>query len=93
MFKRSVNGILDANIQITTSIIIKYREKLLDSDWLRPVQLLCNSVQKCVVSCNYINNKKYNVISPQTLLIKINQSRATSQLTVVNLLILRARPH
>ena len=25
--------------------------KVLESDWLRAVQLLCNSAQKCVISC------------------------------------------
>ena len=33
-------------------------KKLLDYDWSRAVQLLCNSVQKCVISCNY-NLKAY----------------------------------
>ena len=39
-------------------------KKLIDSDWSRAVQLLCNSakmcnsVQKCVISCN--NNLKAN---------------------------------
>ena len=28
--------------------------------WLRAVQLLCNSVQKCVISCNY-NYRKRNI--------------------------------
>ena len=28
-------------------------KKLLDYDWSTAVQLLCNSVQKIVISCNY----------------------------------------
>ena len=51
-------------------------KKFLDSDWLRAVQLLCNFVQKSLIPCNY-NCKKYQLIGPQTLLFKINQSRAT----------------
>ena len=30
-----------------------YMQKLLNYDWSRAVQLLCNSVQKCVISSNY----------------------------------------
>ena len=41
-------------------------KKLLDSDWLGTVQLLSNSVQNCVIPCNY-NYKKYNLIGPETL--------------------------
>ena len=28
-------------------------KKLLDSDWLRAVQFLCNSVQNFVIPCNH----------------------------------------
>ena len=39
--------------------IIKYMKKLLDYDWSRAVQLICNSVQKCLISCscNFNANK------------------------------------
>ena len=30
-----------------------YMKNLHDSDWLKAAQLLCNSVQKFVISCNY----------------------------------------
>ena len=51
-------------------------KKILNSYWLKATQLLCNSVQKCVIPCNY-NYKKYNLIALETLLFKINQLRAT----------------
>ena len=43
--------ILDVGLNST---VIIYMNKLLDSDWSRAMQLLCNSVQKSVFSCNYI---------------------------------------
>ena len=56
--------------------IIIYMKKLLDSDWLKVVQLLCSSVHKFVIAWNY-NCKKYNLIFPEILLFKTNQSHAT----------------
>ena len=41
------------SIRIIIRSLIIYIKKLLDSDWSRAVQLLCNSVQKYVISCNY----------------------------------------
>ena len=41
-------------------------KKLLDYDWSRAVHLLCNSVQNCVISCNY-NLKANKSIKMQVL--------------------------
>ena len=57
--------------------IIIYMKKLLDSDWLRAVQLLRNSVQICVILCNYNYKKAFSLIGLETTLFEINQSRAT----------------
>ena len=51
-------------------------EKLLDSDWLRVVPLLCSYVQKSVIPCNY-NYNNIELVGLETLLFKVEQSRAT----------------
>ena len=43
--------VLMAIIMKIIRMIIIYMEKLLDSDWSRAVQLLCNYAQKCVIPC------------------------------------------
>ena len=51
----------DVHQKLNANELIIYIKKLLDSDWSREVQLLCNSVQKCVIVilCNY--NLKANM--------------------------------
>ena len=49
--------------------IIIYMKNLLDSDWLRAVQFLG-------MFCAITFTKKYKLIDPETLLFKVNQSRA-----------------
>ena len=34
-----------------TLLIIYMKKSVLDSDWSKTVQLLCNSVQKCAIPC------------------------------------------
>ena len=40
-------------VKVRLHILIIYMKKFLDYDWSRAMQLLCNSVQECVISCNY----------------------------------------
>ena len=50
-------------------LAIIYMKKLFDSDWLRAMQLLCNSVQKCVIPCN-CNCKKIQSDWPRNIAIQ-----------------------
>ena len=59
-FSRSDHGLKNTllasvitNIRVIVSNIVIYMKKILDFDWSRTVQLLCNSVEKFVILCNY----------------------------------------
>ena len=49
--------------------IIICMKSILDSDWLTAVQLLYNSVQTCVIPCNY-NYKKIQSDWPRNIAIQ-----------------------
>ena len=53
-------------------------KKLLKSDWLRTVPILCNSVQKCVIPRNH-NYKNIQSDLPRNSANQNNQSHATGK--------------